>query len=114
MENDIYDIQFNLSDHGDNIIATSSRSIFYFLNYFTIKYKLVNNNSYENFVKGNIFLPFFKKAHILIGGEGQEVLVKEISGKITSRDHNIVSSGDLLNSSFFTNEKRNCECCVIF
>jgi len=110
LENDVYDIQLNISDYGDNIIATSTRSKIIILTLI-----IVNNNYYENRVRGHIFLPFFKKAKVLIGGEGQEVLIKDIIGKIESRDNSTtISNGDLLNSSFFSNEKKNCDCCIIF
>jgi len=80
---------------------------------------IVNDNSYDNIVKSHVFLPFFKKANILIGGEGQEVLIKELTGKIKNRENNLTNNEDitnnnLMNSSFFTNEKRNCQCCSIY
>jgi len=70
-------------------------------------------------MKSQIFLPFYKEAKILIGGEGQEVLLNDLLCKSKFREKsNFNTNNDLsssfINNSFFTTEKRNCDCCIIY
>lgn len=101
MENDICDLKLHLIDQGDNIINASLK---------------INENTYENCVKSMIFLPQMKKKRIMIAGSGQMVNVKTFVSKIMIRENNDNTDNKnvLMNSSVLTNEKRNCDCCLIY
>lgn len=101
MENDICDLKLHLIDQGDNLINASVK---------------INENTYENCVKSMIFLPLMKKKRILIAGSGQQVNIKSFVSKILVKEINDSPDNKnvLMNSSVFTNEKRSCDCCLIF
>lgn len=91
----------HLIDGGDNIINASLK---------------VNENTYENCVKSMIFLPAMKRKRIMVAGSGQQINIKTFISKITIKENyeNNDNKNVLMNSSVFTNEKRNCDCCLIF
>jgi len=91
----------HLIDGGDHIINASLK---------------VNENTYENCVKSMIFLPAMKRKKIMVAGSGQQINIKSFINKITVKENyeNIDNKNVLMNSSVFTNEKRNCDCCLIF
>jgi len=94
-------LKFHLIDSGDNIINASIK---------------VNENTYENCVKSMVFLPLMKKKSIMIAGSGQQVNLKTFISKINLKENNdnVENRNVLMNSSVFTNEKRNCDCCAIY
>ena len=69
-------------------------------------------------MKSQVFLPFYKKSRVLIAGDGNETILNELIFKTKNKESsyqlNLDYSSTLLNSTFFTNEKRNCHCCYIF
>ncbi len=101
MENDTCDLKLHLIDYGDNLINASIK---------------INENTYENCVKSMIFLPLMKKKRIMIAGSGQQVNIKTFVSKILVKENNdnLDNKNVLMNSSVFTNEKRNCDCCLIY
>ena len=101
IENDICDLKLLLIDAGDNVINASIK---------------VNENTYENCVKSMIFLPAMKKKRIMVAGSGQQINIKTFVSKISLKENNenTENKNVLMNSSVFTNEKRNCDCCLIY
>jgi len=101
LENDTCDLKLHLIDYGDNLINASIK---------------INENTYENCVKSMIFLPLMKKKRIMIAGSGQQVNIKTFVSKILVKENNdnLDNKNVLMNSSVFTNEKRNCDCCLIY
>jgi hypothetical protein len=87
-----------LIDLGDNVVNVAIK---------------VNENTYENCVKSMIFLPVMKKKKIMVAGSGQQVNVKNLIAKTIIKE-NSDNSNLLMNSSVFTNEKRNCDCCLLY
>ncbi len=85
-------------DLGDNVVNVAIK---------------VNENTYENCVKSMIFLPVMKKKKIMVAGSGQQVNVKNLIAKTIIKE-NSDNSNLLMNSSVFTNEKRNCDCCLLY
>jgi hypothetical protein len=84
---------------GDNIINVGIR---------------VNENNYENCVKSLIFLPTMNKKRIMIAGSGTQVNMKNLNSKINFIEYNENFNQKIINNSVFTNDKRNCDCCLIF
>ena len=75
-----------------------------------IFFYLVNDSKTENIITSEFFLPFFeKKSRIFLGGTGQHCNLKSFICKslIKSRD-NFDDGGNI-----FSNDKRNCDCCLI-
>ena len=101
IENDICDVKLHLMDFGDNLINVSIK---------------VNENTYENCVKSMIFLPVMKMKRIMVAGSGQQTNIKTFISKtkVIENNENAEKNNVLMNSSVFTNEKRNCDCCYIY
>jgi hypothetical protein len=63
----------------------------------------VNENKEDNNIVGDYFLPIEKKTKIMFGGTGQSVMCKTFTCKPFLKDDPIR----------VTNERKNCECCLI-
>lgn len=52
----------------------------------------------------------------MIAGSGQQVNIKTFISRINIKENSQESDNKnvLMNSSVFNNEKRNCDCCVIY
>jgi len=74
----------------------------------------VNENTYENCVKSLIFLPAMSRKRIMIAGSGTQVNMKNLSSKISLMEYNENVNQKIINSSVFSTDKRNCDCCIIF
>lgn len=48
----------------------------------------------------------------MIGGSGQELKIKNLIGKVIVREMGDNPNVMMNSSSVFTNEKRNCDCCL--
>jgi len=61
-------------------------------------------------VSSEFFLPFFdKKSRIMIAGSGQQCCVRSFISKSLYKHKN----DNHENAAVFSNDKRNCDCCLI-
>lgn len=67
----------------------------------------VNNNSIENELSSDFFLPFIGKYSLMFGGIGDYVNMKILNSKCYSKT--VVETDGI-----FSNEKKNCNCCIVF
>ena len=91
---DICDFNLVLIDTGNENIET--------------KIKL-NNSEKENLTKGNFYIPINKKARLLFCGVGESVEIKKLFINTFEKEDD-----DENFNKIFSNEKKTCNCCIIF
>ena len=69
----------------------------------------LNNSEKENLTKGNFYIPINKKARLLFCGVGESVEIK----KLFINTFEKVDDDENFNN-IFSNEKKTCNCCIIF
>lgn len=61
-----------------------------------------------------IFLPMMKRGRIMIAGTGQQINLKSLISKTTIKEKSHDIDNFLNNSGIFSNDKKQCDCCLIY
>jgi len=69
----------------------------------------INNSKKENISKGNFYIPINKKAKLLFGGVGESVEIKKLYINIFDKEDESENF-----NTIFSNEKKTCNCCILF
>ena len=92
-EKDVCEIKINIIDTNEERLSVKAH---------------LNDNKITNELSSDFFLPFNGKYNIMFGGIGQQVVLKNLMSKCFGK---IVLEGK---GEVFTNDRRNCECCLVY
>jgi hypothetical protein len=99
-ESDSCDVRAYILDTGDDKIIAKI---------------IINDSKMENNISSEFFLPFFdRNGRVMIAGSGQQCCVRTFICKCNLKFNKIDCVEDKNTAGIFTNEKRNCDCCLIF